>query len=79
MNRIKCFLENDQANHRKVTFHNRFGIILAADLYEPKKVVGKLPAIVDSEKIGIIGICGWGGIALNTVVGGVPVKIIKNV
>lgn len=130
----KVFLENDQVNHRKVTFHNRFGITLAADLYEPKKVAGKFPAIavcgpfgavkeqssglyaqtlaqrgfitiafdpsftgesggyprnvaspdintedfqaaidflsvqdsVDSEKIGIIGICGWGGIALNT-------------
>lgn len=33
----KVFLENDQVNHRKVTFHNRFGITLAADLYEPKK------------------------------------------
>lgn len=129
----KVFLKNDQVNHRKVTFHNRFGITLAADLYEPKKVADKLPAIavcgpfgavkeqssglyaqtlaqrgfitiafdpsftgesggyprnvaspdintedfqaavdfltvqdsVDSEKIGIIGICGWGGIALN--------------
>lgn len=76
---------------------NRYGITLAADLYEPKDKKGKLPAIavsgpfgavkeqssglyaqamaavdflsvqenVDSEKIGIIGICGWGGMALN--------------
>lgn len=122
-----------KVNHRKVTFINRYGITLAADLYEPKDVKGKLPAIavsgpfgavkeqssglyaqtmaekgfltmafdpsytgesggeprymaspdintedfmvavdflsvqenVDTEKIGIIGICGWGGMALN--------------
>ena len=120
-------------DHRKVTFHNRYGITLAADLYTPKGQTGKLPAIavcgpfgavkeqaaglyaqemaqrgfltiafdpsftgesggqprymaspdintedfqaavdflsvqenVDPEKIGIIGICGWGGMALN--------------
>lgn len=122
-----------KVNHRKVTFINRYGITLAADLYEPKDAKGKLPAIavsgpfgavkeqssglyaktmaekgfltmafdpsytgesggeprymaspdintedfmaavdflsvqehVDTEKIGIIGICGWGGMALN--------------
>ena len=129
----KTFPKSEKVNHRKVTFHNRFGITLVADLYEPKKYEGKLPAIavcgpfgavkeqasglyaqimaergylsiafdpsytgessgtpryvaspdintedfsaavdflsvqdnVDSEKIGIIGICGWGGLALN--------------
>ncbi len=129
----KTFAKSDKVNHRKVTFHNRYGITLAADLYEPKNYAGKLPAIavcgpfgavkeqcsglyaqtmaemgfltiafdpsftgesggqpgytaspdintedfqaavdflsvqdnVDSEKIGIIGICGWGGIAIN--------------
>jgi len=129
----KTFPKSDKVNHKKVTFHNRFGITLAADLYEPKDFEGKLPAIavcgpfgavkeqssglyaqtmaergfltiafdpsftgessgtpryvaspdintedfqaavdflsvqnnVDSEKIGIIGICGWGGLALN--------------
>ncbi len=129
----KTFAQSDKVNHRKVTFHNRYGITLAADLYEPKNYAGKLPAIavcgpfgavkeqcsglyaqtmaemgfltiafdpsftgesggqprytaspdintedfqaavdflsvqdnVDSEKIGIIGICGWGGIAIN--------------
>ncbi|MDE6752432.1 MAG: alpha/beta hydrolase [Eubacterium sp.] len=129
----KTFPKSEKVNHRKVTFHNRYGITLAADLYEPKKASGKLPAIavsgpfgavkeqssglyaqamaergfltiafdpsftgesggkprymaspdintedfqaavdflsaqenVDSEKIGIIGICGWGGLALN--------------
>lgn len=129
----KTFPKSEKVNHRKVTFHNRFGITLVADLYEPKNAQGKLPAIavsgpfgavkeqcsglyalkmaergflsiafdpsftgestgtpryvaspdintedfsaavdflsvqdnVDSEKIGIIGICGWGGLALN--------------
>lgn len=129
----KPFAQSDKVNHRKVTFHNRYGITLAADLYEPKNYAGKLPAIavcgpfgavkeqcsglyaqtmaemgfltiafdpsftgesggqprytaspdintedfqaavdflsvqdnVDSEKIGIIGICGWGGMAIN--------------
>lgn len=130
----KTFPKSDKVNHRKVTFHNRYGITLAADLYEPKDAEGKLAAIavcgpfgavkeqasglyaqtmaergfltiafdpsftgesggqprymaspdintedfqaavdflsvqdnVDPEKIGIIGICGWGGMALNT-------------
>lgn len=130
----KVFEKSDKVEHSKVTFHNRFGITLAADLYKPKDKEGKLPAIsicgpfgavkeqssglyaqimaergfltiafdpsftgesggnvrymasgdintedfqasidylstrddVDSEKIGIIGICGWGGMALNT-------------
>ena len=132
--RDKIFQKSDKVNHRKVTFHNRYGITLAADLYEPKDAQGKLAAIavsgpfgavkeqasglyaqtmaergfltiafdpsftgesggtprymaspdintedfqaavdflsvqdnVDAEKIGIIGICGWGGMALNT-------------
>ncbi len=130
----KTFPKSDKVNQKKVIFHNRYGIKLVADLYEPKIVTDKLPAIVvcgpfgavkeqasglyaqimaergfltiafdpsftgesgglpryvaspdintedfsaavdflsiqenvDSEKIGIIGICGWGGIALNT-------------
>lgn len=129
----KTFPLSDKVNHRKVTFRNRFGITLAADLYEPKDAQGKLPAIavsgpfgavkeqcsglyamnmaergflsiafdpsytgestgtpryvaspdintedfqaavdflsvqenVDPDRIGIIGICGWGGLALN--------------
>ncbi len=129
----KTFPKSEKVNHRKVTFHNRYGITLAADLYEPEGAEGKLPAIavcgpfgavkeqssglyaqtmaergfltmafdpsftgesggmprymaspdintedfqaavdflsvqenVDAEKIGIIGICGWGGMALN--------------
>lgn len=129
----KTFPQSDKVDHRKVTFHNRYGITLAADLYTPKQASGKLAAIavcgpfgavkeqasglyaqtmaergfltmafdpsftgesggmpryvaspdintedfqaavdflsvqdnVDPEKIGIIGICGWGGMALN--------------
>lgn len=129
----KTFPKSDKVNHRKITFHNRYGITLVADLYEPKEVEGKLSAIavcgpfgavkeqasglyaqmmaergfltiafdpsftgesggipryvaspdintedfqaavdflsvqknVDPKRIGIIGICGWGGMALN--------------
>lgn len=129
----KVFPQSDNVNHSKVTFRNRYGIMLAADLYIPKNADGKLPAIavsgpfgavkeqssglyaqtmaergfltiafdpsytgessgepryvaspdintedfcaavdylstrsdVDSERIGILGICGWGGMALN--------------
>ena len=129
----KVFPKNDKVDHKKVTFHNRYGITLAADMFTPKSVVGKLPAIavsgpfgavkeqssglyalkmaelgfltiafdpsftgesggspryvaspdintedfcaavdflsvqenVDTDRIGIIGICGWGGMAIN--------------
>lgn len=129
----KTFEKSKNVDHRKVTFHNRYGITLAADLYTPKNAQGKLPAVavcgplgavkeqasglyaqtmaergfltiafdpsftgesggqpryvaspdintedyqaavdflsvqdnVDPEKIGIIGICGWGGMAVN--------------
>nr|WP_228332714.1 alpha/beta hydrolase [Acinetobacter baumannii] len=129
----KTFAQSDKVEHKKVTFKNRYGITLAADLYIPKNAKGKLAAIVisgpfgavkeqssglyaqtmaergfitlafdpsytgesggeprnvaspdintedfsaavdfvgllpnvDQNKIGIIGICGWGGMALN--------------
>ncbi len=129
----KVFPKSEKVNHEKVTFHNRYGITLAADLYTPKGAKGKLAAIavcgpfgavkeqssglyaqtmaergfltiafdpsftgesggqpryvaspdintedfcaavdylscredVDPDKIGIIGICGWGGMAIN--------------
>ena len=129
----KVFPKSDKVDHKKVTFHNRYGITLAADMYTPKGAEGKLPAIavsgpfgavkeqssglyaqkmaelgfltiafdpsytgesggtpryvaspdintedfcaavdflsvqenVDPERIGIIGICGWGGMAIN--------------
>lgn len=130
----KTFPQSNKVNHKKVTFVNRYGITLAADMYWPKESKSKYPAIavagpfgavkeqcsglyaqtmaergfltiafdpsftgessgtprymaspdintedfqaavdflstneqVDPERIGIIGICGWGGLALNT-------------
>ena len=129
----KVFPKSDKVEHSKVTFHNRYGITLAADAYAPKDAEGKLPAIavsgpfgavkeqssglyaqkmaelgffaiafdpsytgesggtpryvaspdintedfcaavdflsvqenVDPDRIGVIGICGWGGMAIN--------------
>ena len=45
----KTFSKSDEVNHKKVTFHNRYGITLVGDLYEPKSFQGKLAAI---------GVCG---------------------
>lgn len=129
----KTFPKSNKVSHRKVTFHNRYGVTLAADMYTPKNVDGRLPAIavagpfgavkeqasglyaqilaergfitvafdpsftgesgghprnvaspdintedfcaavdflsvqqnVNPDRIGILGICGWGGMALN--------------
>ena len=129
----KVFPKSPNVDHTKITFVNRYGITLAADMYTPKNAAGRLPALavsgpfgavkeqcsglyaqtmaergfltiafdpsytgesgghpryvaspdintedfcaavdflsnlenVDSEKIGIIGICGWGGMAIN--------------
>lgn len=130
----KTFKNSDKVNHKKITFHNKYGITLVADEYTPKEINKKLPAIaisgpfgavkeqasglyaqtlaekgyltiafdpsytgeslgtprymaspdintedfqaaidylsthdkVDKDKIAILGICGWGGLALNT-------------
>lgn len=129
----KTFPQDARVRYEKVTFHNRYGITLAADLYAPKGETGPFAAIavcgpfgavkeqssglyaqemairgfltiafdpsftgesggepryvaspdintedfqaavdylstrpdVDPERVGIIGICGWGGMALN--------------
>lgn len=129
----KTFPQSDKVDHKKVTFHNRYGITLAADMYTPKNASGKLSAIavcgpfgavkeqcsglyaqtlaergfitmafdpsftgesggvprymaspdintedfqaavdflsvqadVDADRIGILGICGWGGLSIN--------------
>lgn len=50
----KVFTKSDKVNHCKVTFHNRYGITLAADLYEPKHVTGKLPAIAVCGPFGAV-------------------------
>ncbi len=138
----KTFPESDKVNHSKVTFHNRYGITLAADLYTPKAATGRMPAIavsgpfgavkeqasglyaqqlaergfitlafdpsytgesggepryvaspdintedfsaaidyllnredVDSAKVGILGICGWGGIAIQAAINDPRIK-----
>lgn len=41
----KTFPKSGKTCHCKVTFHNRYGITLTADLYTPRDVAGKLPAI----------------------------------
>ena len=129
----KTFPRSEKVTHKKVTFPNRYGITLAADMYTPQNANGKLPAIavcgpfgavkeqcsglyaqtlaeggfvtiafdpsftgesggqprymaspdintedyqaavdflsvqdnVDADKIGICGICGWGGLSIN--------------
>lgn len=50
----KTFPKSEKVNHRKVTFHNRYGITLAADLYEPKGAEGKLAAIAVSGPFGAV-------------------------
>ena len=50
----KVFPKSDKVDHKKVTFHNRYGITLAADLYTPKNAVGKLPAIAVSGPFGAV-------------------------
>ena len=51
----KTFPESKEVNHRKVTFHNRYGIELAADLYEPKNAKkGSLAAIAVSGPFGAV-------------------------
>lgn len=50
----KTFPQSKKVNHRKITFHNRYGITLAADLYEPKDATGKLPAIAVSGPFGAV-------------------------
>ncbi|MCD7944864.1 MAG: alpha/beta hydrolase [Clostridia bacterium] len=138
----KTFPKSERVTHEKVTFHNRYGITLAADMYRPKNAGGALPAIavsgpfgavkeqasglyaqtmaergfltlafdpsytgesggepryvaspdintedfsaavdflstnelVNPEKIGIIGICGWGGMAINAAASDTRIK-----
>ena len=50
----KIFPQSDKVEHSKVTFHNRYGITLAADLYVPKAAAGKLPAIAVSGPFGAV-------------------------
>lgn len=50
----KVFPKSDKVDHKKVTFHNRYDITLAADLYTSKNAVGELPAIAVSGPFGAV-------------------------
>ncbi|WP_333721402.1 alpha/beta hydrolase [Campylobacter sp. VBCF_06 NA8] len=50
----KTFAKSDKVNHKKVAFKNRYGIVIVADLYTPKNMSGKLPAIAISGPYGAV-------------------------
>ena len=50
----KTFPQSERVNHSKITFHNRYGIELAADMYVPKDAAGRLPAIAVSGPFGAV-------------------------
>ena len=50
----KTFPKSDKVDHSKVTFANRYGITLAADMYKPKDAAGKLPAIAVCGPFGAV-------------------------
>lgn len=50
----KVFPKSNKVDHRKVTFRNRYGITLAADLYVPRNASGRLPAIAVSGPFGAV-------------------------
>lgn len=50
----KTFAKSEKIDHKKVSFKNRYGITLAADLYQPKNTSGKLAAIAVSGPFGAV-------------------------
>ena len=50
----KVFPQSDKVIHGKITFHNRYGVTLAADLYVPENAEGRLPAIAMSGPYGAV-------------------------
>lgn len=48
----KTFPKSDKVDHRKVTFVNRYGITLAADMYTPKGIEGKLRQSLSAARSG---------------------------
>ena len=50
----KTFPQSDKVEHSKVTFHNRYGITLAADMYKPRNTEGKLAAITVCGPFGAV-------------------------
>ena len=50
----KTFQLSEKVNYKKVTFHNRYGITLVADMYEPKEYSGKLSALAVAGPFGAV-------------------------
>lgn len=50
----KVFPKSDEVDHRKVTFVNRYGITLAADMFMPRGASSPLPAIAVSGPFGAV-------------------------
>ena len=50
----KTFPKSDKVDHKKVTFKNRYGIELAADMYTPKGATGKLAALAVTGPFGAV-------------------------
>ena len=50
----KTFPKSEKVSHEKVTFRNRYGITLAADLYKPVGADGKLPALAVCGPFGAV-------------------------
>ena len=50
----KVFPKSDKVEHKKITFHNRYGIELVADMYVPQNAQGKLAAIAVSGPFGAV-------------------------
>lgn len=50
----KVFPKNEDVDHKKISFHNRYGITLVADQYKPKNSTDKLPAIAISGPFGAV-------------------------
>lgn len=50
----KTFPEDKNVTHRKITFHNRYGITLCGDLYRSKTAKGKLPALAVCGPFGAV-------------------------
>ncbi len=50
----KTFPKSEKVDHKKVTFRNRYGITLAADMYTPQNAVGKLAAVAVCGPFGAV-------------------------
>lgn len=50
----KTFPRSEKVEHRKVTFKNRYGITLSADVYQPRNSNGKLAAIAVGGPFGAV-------------------------